>query len=263
MEQRCGLGSVARWGRVPAWWLLHDAIDADRFCVLAALATYADEQGLCEPSQATLARRLKRSRPWVNRVVAQLAAEGFLEKTVRSRRNGGTTSCLYRLRLTPPDAAVTPVTSGVHHNDSPRHAADRSQPQAEQSHQHAQPARAATAEDGAGREAPAEVPTTWEPDEREVSEALRLCPGADLEAHTARFRARCRAKGYRYRPSAVGDAWLSWLIEDHPRAAARAAAARSMPVRGAWSPVTRSDDRLAAWAAAAASPPASRWRSTP
>ena len=39
-------------------------VDADRLAVMAALCTYADEAGFCEPSQATLARRLSRSRPW-------------------------------------------------------------------------------------------------------------------------------------------------------------------------------------------------------
>ena len=136
--------TTTRWGRVPAWWLLHPSVDADRFCVLAALATYADEHGVCVPSQATLAQHLRRSRPWVNRVVAQLAAAGFLEKTARSRGNGGTTSCLYRLRITPPDgtaldadapflpeavqaASDADVTGPMPHTDTPCQAGDTNQ----------------------------------------------------------------------------------------------------------------------------------------
>jgi hypothetical protein len=88
---------VARWGKVQAWWLRHPDIDADHLSALAALATYADEARYCEPSQATLARWLKRSRPWVNRVIAELVGVRLLEKTTRSRPNGGTTSCRYRL----------------------------------------------------------------------------------------------------------------------------------------------------------------------
>jgi hypothetical protein len=44
------LENVTRWGRVFAWWLLHPEVDADRFCVMAAMATYADRDGVCDPS---------------------------------------------------------------------------------------------------------------------------------------------------------------------------------------------------------------------
>ena len=74
-------------GKVPAWWLMHPEIDADRFCVMASLATYACRDGVCDPSQATLARRLKRSRPWVNRVIAELSAAHLLRKVARFRAN--------------------------------------------------------------------------------------------------------------------------------------------------------------------------------
>jgi hypothetical protein len=148
------LGAVTRWGKVPAWWLLHPEIDADRFAVLAALATYADENGICEPSQATLAKRLGRSRPWVNRVIADLASVGLLRKTGRSRANGGTTSCRYMLALCPSQTeafarlaaceaveanASDPVTRQTgeqpfadSETDTPRQRADRNQLFAEQ-----------------------------------------------------------------------------------------------------------------------------------
>ncbi len=115
------LRTTTRWGRVPAWWLLHPDVDADRFCVLA---TYADEHGVCVPSQVTLAQRLQRSRPWVNRVVAQLAAAGLLEKVQRSRGNGGTTSHLLPVSAAP--EAVGRRGAGRRRND----------------HQHPAPAKA-------------------------------------------------------------------------------------------------------------------------
>ncbi len=280
-EQR----STTRWGRVPAWWLLHPDVDADRFCVLAALATYADEHGVCVPSQATLAQRLHRSRPWVNRVVAQLAAEGFLKKVQRSRGNGGTTSCLYRLCLTPLDGpaldagetgthaspppkpaqpAPAPttdpdVTGLVLHADTPCQPCDTSHLHLEHNNTPAPCAAAIGARSGAN-EVGAEVPADWEPSAAEIADARRLCPSVDLAAHTARFRARCRARGYRYRAGYLGDAWLAWLLEDHGTLSHRGRRdappsshpAASGPARVLPSPTLR----FAAWAAAAAAPPA-------
>lgn len=250
---------VTRWGKVPAWWLLHDAMDADRFCVLAAMATYADETGACDPSQATLARHLKRSRPWVNRIVAELAELGFVEKTTRVRRNGGTTSCLYRLRLQPQDAAVTPATPGVTDKHTPCQPRDTSQQHLKQS-QTRPPHAADRSLDQVPSEALAEVPQDWRPGEPEMQEALRLCPDADLEAHTVRFRARCQAKGYRYRPSGIGAAWLSWLLEDHPRTETgrNGGRTRSSPSARHPKPSDQATQRYAAWAQAASSPP-STW----
>lgn len=258
--------STSRWGRVPAWWLQHPAVDADGFCVLAALATYADEHGVCIPSQATLALHLRRSRPWVNRVVAQLAAAGLLDKTARSRGNGGTTSCLYRLRLVPeggaPDEALPParpiqaafvadVTGHVPHADAPCQAGDTEHLYPEHN---STPAPRATTPT---HDADAEVPADWEPSAADASEALRLCPGVNLPAHTARFRARCRARGYRYRAGHLGDAWLAWLLEDHGPPPRCGAGRTPGPSRASPSPAPPSPvQRFAAWAASAAVPPA-------
>ncbi len=297
-EQR----STTRWGRVPAWWLLHPDVDADRFCVLAALATYADEHGVCVPSQATLAQRLHRSRPWVNRVVAQLAAEGFMKKVQRSRGNGGTTSCLYRLCLTPPDGPApdttppdtTPpystaldagetgthappppkpaqpapapaptadpdVTGPVPHADTPCQPCDTNHLHFEHNNTPA-PCAAATGACSGANGVNAEVPADWEPGAAEIADARRLCPSADLAAHTARFRARCRARGYRYRAGHLGDAWLAWLLEDHGTLSHRGrrdAPPGPHPAAGGPARVSPSPTlRFAAWAAAATAPPA-------
>ena len=262
--------TTTRWGRVPAWWLLHPAVGADQFCVLAALATYADEHGVCVPSQATLAQHLRRSRPWVNRVVAQLAASGFLEKTGRSRANGGTTSCMYRLRLTLVNGAVPDtnaplaakptqpppdvnMTRPMPHANIPCQADDRNQLNPEQNNT---PASHAAPPSG---DVDIEVPPDWEPSTAETTEALRLCPGADLPVHVARFRARCRARGYRYRTGRLGDAWLAWLLEDHGAASSRACRTPPRLHRTADGPVRSPPSpalRFAAWAASAAMPPA-------
>ena len=135
MASNAPLDQVTRWGKIPAWWLLHPAVDADRLAVMAALCTYADEAGFCEPSQATLARRLSRSRPWVNRVIADLATAGLIRKQARSRQNGGTTSCRYQLAQTPEQARsfvqdgpppVMGETGLCPNRDRPCHPADTS-----------------------------------------------------------------------------------------------------------------------------------------
>ncbi len=282
------LSAVTRWGKLPAWWLLHPDVDADRLAVMAALATYADDEGFCEPSQATLAKRLRRSRPWANRVVADLARHGLLRKEGRARANGGTTSCRYQLAQTPEQAtafaaaasaavgAVLGATWPRPSPDTPRHRHDTSHADLEQTQNPRPDARAAgdqpefSHETGpAPRRPPAEdgrsePPRNWRPSEEALAEAGRLCPDADLDAHTAHFVARCRSKGYRYVPGATDDAWLSWLLEDRrrdrardgaedPRRAAgpgRTAARGGRPV----SPAERADDRFDAWAAASAAP---------
>ena len=230
------LENVTRWGRVPAWWLMHPGIDADRFCVMAAMATYADREGYCDPSQATLARRLRRSRPWVNRVVAELASAGLLRKTARVRANGGTTSCRYRLALVPSDVApggadapVTVAAGPRPADDAPRHRPDTNQPVVEQNHGARPGARAGTdlhsavagpnpTANRAEAEPACEIPRGWRPCEDAIAEALRLCPDADLEEHTARFVSRCRSKGCKFVRSGIDDAWLAWLLEDRQRA---------------------------------------------
>jgi hypothetical protein len=271
-------GLVTRWGKVPAWWLLHPRMDADRFCVMAAMATYADETGRCEPSQATLARHLRRSRPWVNGVVARLAADGFLEKTGRSRRNGGNTSCEYRLCMEPPvmtSDAVTGVTAPDAVQDSPRHRGDQSQAVVKQIQNSRLTARA----DQIGQSGPEirgttsgtveEVPRDWRPSTEDLTRGHAICPEADLVGHATLFVHRCRAKGYRYTPGALGDAWLAWLIEDHGPGGRRSRSARTVPgtpehtslaqtsARISPRPQDRGerlDDRMSAWAAAASAP---------
>jgi hypothetical protein len=278
--EKMELGKVTRWGKVPAWWLMHPEIDADRFAVLAALATYADENGFCEPSQGTLAKRLCRSRPWANRVVADLAAIGLLRKQTRARPNGGTTSCRYQLAQSPeqaeafvahgaaPEMAVVVRTRAGHRTDTPCQRDDtnhldlehiqNSRPDAP-----AAPAPAPTHEqDTLTSTSPDNVQGSpsreWLPSEETVAEALRLCPEADLDEHTARFVARCRAKGYRY--ASLEDAWLEWLLSD--RRATRHETTTGSPVaafpsRRAERPTARAEhrfDRFEAWATSASAP---------
>lgn len=273
---------ITRWGRLPAWWMFHPEMNADRLCLLAALATYADERGLCSPSQSTIARHLKRSRPWVNRVIAELVEIGLVEKRNRSRQNGGTTSCEYVLRFTV-DSSVTTMTAAVSKRDTPCHVADTNQVDVE----HKQPPCAEPRADEFSEAAPdeevadpssgpdpsrpsseyrssldgrGELPSAgatpergWQPSPEVRNEAARLFPDADIETHIALFVSRIRGKGYCIDPRRMDDTWLSWFIEDHRAGPERSQQRPQKAVPPASNTYKRMHryDRFAAWAEAA------------
>ncbi len=232
------------WGKVYAWWRDHPAINADRFCVLATLATYADRDGYCDPSQATIAKKMQRSRPWVNGVVASLAQAGFIEKTARRRRhNNGETSCLYRILSFDEhmalagrtagemvDDVVTTTTGSDFLDDSPRRPDDRNQTNQKQIQPAPPRARKRTDElDGGDANVRASssdtdassrralVPKDWTPSRQAFDAAQRLCPAIDVATHATMFSAKSRSKGYAYLPEGIDDAWLAWLMEDRLR----------------------------------------------
>jgi len=271
------LQAVTRWGKVHAWWLMHPGVQADHFCVLAALATYADEEGFCEPSQKTLARWLQRSRPWVNRVIAELEELGVLIKTARTRGNGGTTSCRYQLLSRPPKDArqanvepadVTPLTRPVTPRDTLRQPADTTHLDSEHIQTLAPDAPASEASQTtpekrqASQAAPESLPVDWQPSTSAVARAQALYPGNDLTEHTALFVARCRGKGYAVHLRNADEIWLSWLIEDcrrAPRKTSQGEPSKAFTERGK-SPHLPSRhtqearyDRFAAWGLAASS----------
>lgn len=282
-------GVAARWGKTPAWWQWHPDIDLEILGLLSILATYADDEGYCDPSQRTLGKRAHRCRRNINALVARAEAlrPRVLVKEARTRRNGGTTSCLYQIvREAPADFALwfaadrgetpvngdveAPVPDGAH---APGTAVPtQNQRQADQNNT----TRPIPRETGSGSasedpvlpkaEPPgsevleAEPPRPWEdergrltrawqPGPEVVSEAFRLYPDADLEEHTALFVSRSRSK--RYRHDDPDESWLAWLIEDQRKARQRAAA----PVQKSWPGMTSRGsnyDRFDAWASVAA-----------
>ncbi|MCW2240667.1 helix-turn-helix domain-containing protein [Azospirillum canadense] len=80
-----------------AYLLDHPDLGADEIAVFVALARYSDDRGACHPSQSTIARHLRRSRPWVNARLKILADLGLLEKHRHHLPKGGETSCRYHL----------------------------------------------------------------------------------------------------------------------------------------------------------------------
>ncbi|SOC30506.1 helix-turn-helix domain-containing protein [Thalassospira xiamenensis] len=275
------LNTVTRWGKVPAWWLLHPDINADRFSLLAALATYADDAGICDPSQSTLAGHFRRSRPWVNKIIAELVEVGFLKKTRRARANGGMTSCRYRIvfdveNIAKPSAKS--LTKNGPTDDTPCppddrgcHEDDRNQPQAEQS-QDSPPrsagargkpddtSKSASKHSGGQRKtetAREKLPFNWTPSPEVLEQAARLYPQTDLAEHTALFVARCRSKSYAIDADNADDTWLAWLIEDQRKQKSNSGTKSPKSSRRAnprKSPSDASASQLKAWGSAAGYP---------
>ncbi len=259
-----------RWGKVHAWWLHRADLDADHLAVLAALSTYADPEGYCEPSQSTLARQLRRSRPWVNRVIAELSQRGLITKEARKRKhNNGTTSCRYQLRVDPPAdvAPVRPMTERVVEANTPCHRDDTNQQAQEQiqtTHCSAgdgkpgndpnRPAREAHAGERDGRSV--EVAGDWAPSPLAMDRGRQLCPDVDLAVHAAMFVYKCRAKGYRCLPERIDDSWLSWLANDCLRDARNIQPVAGRPARLAVraNAANRAQERFEAWAMASRMP---------
>lgn len=250
-----------RWGRIPAWWLDHPGLDADGFAVLAALATFADDGGLCWPSQSTLAAKLKRSRPTINRIIQGLSDLGLVSVEHRRGRDGARLSCLYRLRFTPADADSPDIAA----TNRPVPAADRDDsvtntpcPPASQEQVHSKqiPDSHAPGE----RERAQEVPEDWMPTAADLAWAKARHADIDLGRHVEGFILRCRAHGYRYRD--VSSAWRAWLSQDAAVGKAPVSRDRS-PITAPGRPsatATAAEQRLTAWSAAAAE---LRQRSTP
>ncbi len=257
---------TGRWGRIPAWWLDHPDLEADGLAVLAALATFADEHGVCWPSQSTLAAKLKRSRPTINRILQRLDDMGLVSIEHRRGRDGARLSCRYRLRVAQNCATQNPAPQNPRIQDDPPAAQSPAEfpvpavdrpdsptngPCSSASQEQLQPEQNPDSP-ASRRRAPAqEVPVGWLPDAGTMVWAKARFGDVDLERHVEGFVLRCQAHGYHYRD--IGAAWRTWLVED--------ATAGKLPVirnrsLAAVPPATRfretaAAQRVDAWAAAA------------
>lgn len=208
--------STSRWGKIPAWWLDQPDLDADGFAVLAALATFADEQGICWPSQSTLAAKLKRSRPTINRILQRLDDIGLVRIEHRCGRDGSRLSCLYRLRLeqggdVSAESAACPVpaddVSAGNRDDSVVNAPC---PPTSQKHLHSEQIPDSLATGGRGQVH--DVSADWMPNADDLAWAGSRFGAVDLGRHVEGFVLRCQAHGYRYRD--ISAAWRAWLVQD-------------------------------------------------
>ncbi|MEI8393213.1 MAG: helix-turn-helix domain-containing protein [Rhodospirillaceae bacterium] len=204
---------------IPVEWIDDGAITADMLAVLVTLKRHADfTTGEAFPSQATIASKLGRSRPWVNRVIAELVEQGLVTKERRHLARGGETSCKYHLVSSISDTPCQPVDTNRTHNQQTQDASKS-------------PVQISNV--------PAE---DWQPTDKSLARALERFPNVDLAASIENFVLRCRAKNYRYRD--VDAAWLSWLAEDTLKPPHRASARGAQKVNAA-------ENRYAAWAGVA------------
>ncbi|MCW2240394.1 helix-turn-helix domain-containing protein [Azospirillum canadense] len=247
------LPDTGRWGRIPAWWLEHPDLDADGFAVLAALATFADETGLCWPSQSTLAAKLKRSRPTVNRILQGLRDIGLVSIEHRRGRDGARLSCLYRLRFVQEgEGALETAERAVRTADRDDSVTNAPCPPPSQEHLH--PEQIPDSLASGGREPVRDVPADWMPTADDLAWARGRHAEVDLGRHVEGFILRCQAHGYRYRD--ISAAWRAWLAQD--AAAGKAPVLRNAPFAGVLAvPPSRTretaaEQRFNAWAAAAA-----------
>ncbi|NUB11526.1 GntR family transcriptional regulator [Azospirillum brasilense] len=208
--------SNSRWGKIPAWWLDHPDLDADGFAVLAALATFANENGVCWPSQSTLAAKLKRSRPTINRILQRLHDMGLVTIEHRRGRDGSRLSCLYRLRVAQCEETF-PQAAGVQEPLRPVPTSDRDDsltnvPCPAPSHEHHHPEQNPDSLASGGRGSVCEVPADWMPNADDLAWAGSRFGTVDLSRHVEGFLRRCPAAGPRFR--AIPPGWRAGLAPD-------------------------------------------------
>jgi hypothetical protein len=228
----------ARWGIVRAEWLFHPDIGVDELAMLACLSTYLNRQGYCWPSQKTLAARLKKSRPWVIKVLNRLVETGLVVRTRRERKDGGLRSCLYRMPTPDFTGAVVlddkpstnaPADAQEHPERVPSEQAcperDRDCRDGDMNHQHKiqdslsqERASAQNGERASGKAiqemvrrqgVARQVPDGWTPSAADLAWAAEAHPDMDAEALTRAFVHASWAKGYTY--VNLGCAWRSWF----------------------------------------------------
>lgn len=113
-----------------SWALSIKGITPPEKLILLAVANYADADGLCWPSQATLARDTCLSTRTIVRLFSALEKRGFMSRERRPRRLDGTrTSAFIRLnlhsdrvslgRVQPSDTVSSDIVTACHlHSDT-------------------------------------------------------------------------------------------------------------------------------------------------
>jgi hypothetical protein len=231
-----------RWGIVRADWAAHSEVGADELAVLCLLSLHADKRdGTCYPSQTTLARSLKRSRPWVIAVLNRLEALGLVRRDphpalrVRLYTVVGHADALSSCRKLPArDMSHFPDTP-AQTSDMQCHPADTEQRASpvESSSQSApgeltgqKPVSEPEVGIGFGQRTFSAVsaasettslgqdktlpPIDWQPADADLAFVAKHAPLVDPMRFAARYVASCHAHGYRYRDHSA--AYRTWLL---------------------------------------------------
>ncbi len=79
-------------------WAYAQNIDlSSKKFLLVTLAEYANKKGLCWPSIKRLARNIGVTERYIQKLIRQLEADGYITTTQRWRSNGGKSTLLFRL----------------------------------------------------------------------------------------------------------------------------------------------------------------------
>lgn len=80
----------------------HDEMTSTHKLVLITLANYSNARNETYPRQATIAAKVKLSRPTVNKALGELAKFGLIQKTSRTHVTGAFRSSIYKLLIPGP-----------------------------------------------------------------------------------------------------------------------------------------------------------------
>jgi hypothetical protein len=94
--------------KIMSWVFDHSPYDGKARLVHAVLADHANDQGICWPSQATIAKRAGCSVEHVRVTVKQMIADGYLEIVQQSTRQGDS----HRYKLLVPNSLGVPKSDG-------------------------------------------------------------------------------------------------------------------------------------------------------
>ena len=162
------------------------------------MSTYADKNGYCWPSMETMAKRLKRSQPWVTATVKRLQKKGIIEVSRKQGRKYG-----FKIKY------------------------DNHQP-ADINHQ---PADTNTTKNTTNRTSIYKNATQIKENFKPTPEMLAFLkdkrPDIDATKFTENFILTCKAKGHTYKRWDM--AWQKWVLNE--RASHNAQTYQSKPPR--------------------------------
>lgn len=115
------------------WVWAHSPYSGERLLLHLALADFANDEGICFPSHATLARKARCSTGWVSQTIKQMIADDLLEVVERAGNGRGKVG-RYRLLKGPtecdlsPPLGLTPTPDRSHLGTSDAYLLNRQEP---------------------------------------------------------------------------------------------------------------------------------------
>jgi hypothetical protein len=202
---------------VPAALIDDERIRLAHLSVLIVMARYANRQGVvARLRQGTIGKKLGRSRPWVNAVIAELEEFGLVEQ-VHQATDGFMRSSEYRIVYpgwfeaqevaANSDTGCRPAVTDLPDEDLEKNLSPQAGDDANRFRQ-----RESVGSPGStARAHHSVVGDGWMPSAETLAWAQALSPGADVRRFTLKFVNLNRAKGYRY--ASHDAAWRAWFLE--------------------------------------------------